>query len=227
MECSAKAAGCAVCEDGHILAESYVNVPLTHSQTLLQMTENMLKNADIPLQSIDRFALSAGPGSFTGLRIGAAAVKGMALGAGKPCVSVPTLQALAWGAAAASPADVVCAAMDARCGQVYAALFEWGDGEPRPLCEDMALPVAELIAVLKKYGGRRIVFVGDGAEICYNELTNTQNANFALAPEPFRWQRAAFVALLSERLPDISAAGLCPVYLRQPQAVRQLESKKP
>jgi len=189
------------------------------------MTESMLKNANIPLQSIDRFALSAGPGSFTGLRIGAAAVKGLAMGANKPCVAVPTLQALAFGAAAANPVDIVCAAMDARCGQVYAALFE-GDG-PSRICADMALPISELAELLKKHADRRIVFVGDGAEICYNEMADLQNMQIVLAPEPLRWQRAAFAAILSESLPEISAAELCPVYLRQPQAVRQLESKKP
>ena len=126
VDSSAISAGCAIVDGGDVIAESFVRVGLTHSETLLPMVANTLANAKLTAEDIDCFAVSSGPGSFTGIRIGVAAVKGMAFSRNTPCIGVSTLEAIAWNGMALD--GVICAAMDARRQQVYNALFTF-DGE--------------------------------------------------------------------------------------------------
>lgn len=187
VDTSAKVSSVSVVEDNEILAEFNVNSSLTHSQTLMPMIDSMLSSSKIPLDSIDLFAASAGPGSFTGIRIGIGAVKGLAYGRNKPCVSVSTLEALAYNMADFS--GIVCPVMDARCNQVYTALFEAEKQNITRLCEDKAISIDELYDSLSSLN-KNIIFVGDGADLCYNKLKDKLPAVRAAASGN-KFQRAS------------------------------------
>ena len=142
FETSAKAASVALLEGDMLLGELYLNCGLTHSRTLLESAQRLLEITELTAKDIDAVACAAGPGSFTGVRIGVATVKGLALGTDRPCVGVSTLEAMAWGAR--SLGGSLCCVMDARAGQVYNALFEVDGLTPRRLCDDRALKMTEL-----------------------------------------------------------------------------------
>lgn len=225
IESSAAAASAAVWEDGVLLAEAYQNIRLTHSQTLLPMVRDMLKNAQIAMDEIECFAVAAGPGSFTGVRIGVSAVKGMAFGKNVPCVPVSTLLAMAQ--LFTGQRVQVCAVMDARCGQVYNALFEVDHEKITRLCDDRALPITELGEALAA-DGREWVLVGDGAALCMQALA--QQAHVNIAPPHMRFQRATGVAMAAQQALEcgetVTDAQLVPFYLRPPQAEREFGLKK-
>ena len=224
IDSSAAAASAAVVEDGKLLGEFFVNTKQTHSQTLLPMVQNLLKTVSRSCGDVDVLAVSHGPGSFTGVRIGVACVKGMALVNDTPCVGVSTLEAIAWGGISAQGA-LLCAVMDARCGQVYNALFQAEGGTLRRLTEDRALSIADLE---KECCGsaEKVLLLGDGAALCHKTF---QAWGARLAPEAIRFQRASSVALLGEEAAQagktISASALAPVYLRLPQAERELKKR--
>ena len=156
-----------------ILSEKFINNGLTHSQTLMPMVEETLKDSGVSVKDIDLFAITNGPGSFTGVRIGIASVKGMADALAKPCFAGSTLEAIA--EPLKNKDCVACAVMDARCNQVYTAIFENGNR----LCEDKAVLIDELGEELKQYN-RKVVFIGDGAKICYEKLSGIlDNAEIA------------------------------------------------
>lgn len=220
IDSSAITAGCALYDNGKVIAEQFLNTKHTHSQTLLPMVETMLKSAEVALADVDVIAVTAGPGSFTGLRIGIASVKGMAMGAGKRCIPISTLEAIAYNFVGVD--GIICCAMDARCGQVYNALFKSENGVITRLCEDRAVKSADLYEELKKLNGR-IILAGDGAEI----LDKATEHSFSLAPLPLRYQRGLGVCLAAEGKDSIDAAALMPSYLRLPQAERErLEREK-
>ncbi|WRS28935.1 tRNA (adenosine(37)-N6)-threonylcarbamoyltransferase complex dimerization subunit type 1 TsaB [Oscillospiraceae bacterium MB08-C2-2] len=220
LDSSAKAASCALWEDGVLRGETFLNTGLTHSQTLMSAVEALLEQTRISLSAVDRLAVSAGPGSFTGLRIGIAAVKGLAMGLEKPCVGVSTLKGLAFNLEGFE--GIVVPVMDARRQQVYTALFESGGGGMIRLCEDAALSIEELSQRLAAYADQSIWLVGDGAALCYGELSGE---NLRLAPEHLRHQRAASVARAAVEEPSVPAGELLPVYLRLPQAQREYLEK--
>ena len=190
-----------------------------HSQTLMPLLQDLLQCAQLDLSAVDAFAVAAGPGSFTGLRIGIAAVKGLAQAAGKPCIPISTLEALGYNLLGFS--GVGCAVMDARRNQVYNALFSL-DGSVRRLCQDRAISLADLAAELKQQPNP-IILVGDGASLCYNELKQ-QLPQLRLAPEALRNQRAASVAFCAQQKAAAGVftapAALMPSYLRPSQAER-------
>ena len=220
IDSSAITAGCALYDGGRLIAEQFLNTKHTHSQTLLPMVESMMKSAEVSLADVDSIAVTAGPGSFTGLRIGIASVKGMAMGAGKPCIEVSTLEAIAYNFVGVD--GVICCAMDARCSQVYNALFKSENGVITRLCEDRAIKCADLYEELKKLGGG-VILAGDGAEL----LHEATERSFTLAPVSLRYQRGLGVCLAAEGKPTIDAAALMPSYLRLPQAERErLEREK-
>ncbi len=226
IECSENPASCAVISDGRLVCESFAAVGLTHSRTLMPMVDAMLKNCDIDIADIDRLAVSVGPGSFTGLRIGIAAVKGIAAGIRADCVGISTLHAAAYGAKGLR--GVICPVMDARCGQVYNALFYSDGATLTRLCDDRALMCSELekeLAALKNsdYAAEPIIFTGNGAELCMTEFGESIGAK--LADAHIRSQRAAYVASLAEACQGITADELSPCYLRLPQAERELQKK--
>lgn len=214
FESSAKACSVAFTEDGRLIGEYYQNCGQTHSRTLLKMAEDLMKNCDIP--SVDAVACAAGPGSFTGVRIGVAAAKGYAWGAELPCVGVSTLEAMAY--QAASFEGIVCCVMDARRQQVYHARFRCEKGQFTRLCEDCAISLEELKAALEQESSP-ILFVGDGARLCHEAL------GYPCAPEHLVMQRASGVALAAEqalaRGEGADGATLNPNYLRLSQAERE------
>lgn len=225
IDSSAGPASAAILEDGALLGESYVRIRQTHSQTLLPMVEDLMKTTGFVPGDFDVMAVSAGPGSFTGVRIGVACVKGLAFPTDTPCCGVSTLEAIAWGGAAYE-GSLLCAVMDARVKQVYNALFEVRQGQPVRLCEDRALSVLELGEELRSQG-ERVLLLGDGAELCYQEFAGW---GARLAPETVRWQRASSVGLAARRMIEagetVSPGELAPSYLRLPQAERELRKKQ-
>ncbi|MCR5652836.1 MAG: tRNA (adenosine(37)-N6)-threonylcarbamoyltransferase complex dimerization subunit type 1 TsaB [Ruminococcus sp.] len=221
VDSSAKACSAAITDDNRIIGSFFINTALTHSETLVPMIEAVLKNTKTDLESIDCLAVSAGPGSFTGVRIGVSAVKGIAMPLDKPCVAVSTLEAMAYNLIDRD--CVVCAVMDARCRQMYNALFKVQNGTITRLCDDRALSINDLGDELKSYN-ESIILVGDGAELCYNSFKEL-NQNIKLAIESQRYQNAAGVALASQNKETISARELMPSYLRLPQAERELKKK--
>lgn len=226
LETSAKSVSCAAVEDGAVLAHSFQCTGLTHSRTLLPMVDAMLQNAELPLEAFDLFAVSAGPGSFTGLRIGVSALKGLAWAADKPCAGISTLYAMAHNLAHVDGALLICA-MDARRSQVYNALFEAKGGALTRLCDDRAIGLDELAAELAGDTRRKLV-LGDGAVLAYEHLAGNGIA-CTLAPAALRYQNAVGVALAAEgaakRGEAVSAQELSIAYLRVSQAERERKAR--
>ena len=223
VDSSSVTASVAITENGKVLAENFINNGLTHSQTLMPMVEKTIQEIGISVKDIDLYAITHGPGSFTGVRIGIASVKGMADALGKQCVAVSTLEAIA---EPLKNEDVIaCAVMDARCNQVYTAIFNSGDR----LCEDKAVLIDELGEELKRYD-KKIVFIGDGSVLCYEKLCeNIQNCE--VADERIRYVHGSSVGFVAEGKiknaeEPINSANLVPFYLRLPQAERELKLKK-
>lgn len=221
FESSAKAASVALVEDGRLISQYSQCSALTHSRTLLPMAEDMLKNAELDLAKIDLFAVAHGPGSFTGIRIGVSTVKGLAWAAGKPCVGVSTLEAMAWHGLAAG--GCVCPVMDARRSQVYSALFKIENGRPQRLCEDRPIALADLAVQLRDLAAP-VFLVGDGAGLAENFLAG-QGIACTLAPENLRWQSAWGVAMAARDKTPGDADSLLPVYLRLSQAERERQER--
>ena len=219
LDSSAVSASACILEDGNILAEDYVNIRQTHSQTLMVMVQHVLEITGTCLSDVDVLAVSAGPGSFTGVRIGVATVKGLALGTDRPCVGVSTLEAMAWGAR--SLGGSLCCVMDARAGQVYNALFEVDGLMPRRLCDDRALKMTELSEEIRE---APYFLVGDGANLCYNTIKDSCTG-LRLAPPELRYATGFGVAAAA--LPLIREGRTCTpqeldaFYLRRPQAERE------
>ncbi len=222
VESSAVSASAAICDNGRIISENYINAGLNHSQTLMPMIKNCMDTAGVTLSDIDLVAVAHGPGSFTGIRIGIAAVKGIAFG-GKECCGVSTLEAMAYNLKGTD--CVALCAMDARCSQVYMAMFDCGDDVVR-LCEDKAVMIAEIPEMIKNLK-KDIIILGDGDELCYNYL-KTVCDNIRLAPMLSRYQRASGVAFAAEcgAGERVAADKLTPVYLRVPQAERELKKRR-
>ena len=221
LESSAKAASVALCEDGRLLAQSIQCSGLTHSRTLLPMAEDLLKNTERAMSDVDCFAVARGPGSFTGIRIGIATVKGLAWAAEKPCVGVSTLAAMAWNGVSAG--GLVCPVMDARRNEVYNALFRIDDGGPARLCADRAVPLSVLAEELEHFGAPAFL-TGDGSELAARFLSE-RGIPFRLAPEPLRWQNAWGVAMEAVGKTPGTSQELLPVYLRLSQAERERQAR--
>lgn len=220
FETSAKAASVALLQDGLLLGEYYQNNGQTHSRTVMKLAQDLLTNCDLSPSDVDYVAWANGPGSFTGIRIGAAAAKGFCWGGEKEALPVSTLEAMAY---ACGEDGIVCACMDARRQQVYNAIFARKDGSVRRLSEDRAISVEDLSSELNAIG-EKILLVGDGAKLCYTML-HEKLPQLILAPEHTRQQRACGVALAAQALFSdggaVSAHGVAPTYLRLSQAERE------
>ena len=221
FESSAKAASVALVRNGELVAQSFQSSGLTHSKTLLPMAEDMLKNTGLALPDVDLIACAHGPGSFTGIRIGIATVKGLAWALEKPCIGVSTLEAMAWNGA--STGSVICAVMDARRNQVYNALFRIQDGIPVRLTEDRAISLEELEQDLQSLDDS-IFLVGDGAGITAEYLTANQVPWHAV-PSNLTMQSAWGVAMAAQGKKGDTADALLPVYLRLSQAERERQER--
>jgi len=203
------------------LGSVVINNKLTHSVTLMPVVSDLLRNSGIAIEDIDLFAVANGPGSFTGLRIGISAVKGMAFAASKPCAAVSTLEAMAYNVAVCD--GIVCAAIDARCNQVYTATFLNDNGTVTRLTEEECLKADELAARLSEYDGD-IILVGDGAQLV-KKAADEQGINTRLAPDPLRFQTGYGVCLAAMNAEQITPEQLMPMYLKLPQAQRELMAK--
>ncbi len=250
LESSAAAASAALTRDGRLVAEYKQVCGLTHSRTLLPMVESLLKNTETSLADVDTLAVSEGPGSFTGIRIGVSTVKGLCWGAQKPAIGVSTLDAMAWNALTAGDGALVCCCMDARRSQVYNSLNIILDGAPVWITHDRAIGLEELsgevterlgkpLEAQTKSGGAKtlvpdhVFLVGDGAELCYNYFSE-QGIPCVLAPDNLRYQSAWGVCKAAESFivpgepvsPEaFDAAKLLPVYLRLSQAERERQAR--
>lgn len=226
IDSTAVAASAAVLEDDRLLGEFFIHTSLTHSQTLMPMVQQVLACVGVSVEDIDLFAAAAGPGSFTGVRIGVASIKGMAMAGEKPCVGVSTLEAMAYNLAL--PGATVCAVMDARRGQVYNAVFRLGQDGFERLTPDRAISVEALSEECKNYS-QPLFLVGDGAKLCYN-TNGFQELSAVLPPEPSLYQRAFGVGKAAfgawQRGEAVPASELLPVYLRLPQAERELKKRQ-
>ena len=224
IDTSSQSASCALSDDGKLLGEFYENVKLTHSQTILPRVQQLLATVRVPLDQVDLLAVTNGPGSFTGLRIGLSAVKGMAHALGKPCVGISTLEALAmnlWGQDC-----LVAPVLDARCAQVYTALFQGGPQGIHRLREDAALPLDQAEEGLKN-AELPVFLVGDGAQMCYNRWKE-HLPQLRLPAPALQYTRAAAVALAAglPGHPPVEPQALAPAYLRLPQAERELLARQ-
>lgn len=221
FETSAKAASTALLEDEKLLGESYQNSGLTHSVTLLKMAEDLLASCDKKVEDVTAVAAAAGPGSFTGIRIGVSAAKGLAWGRDIPCVGVSTLEAMAMGVFLED--GILCPVMDARRSQVYNALFLAKGEERVRITKDRAISLSDLEKDLQNQE-KNIFLVGDGANLCYNTLGDF-GGKLRLLPEHCRQQRAVGVALAAKKRllagESPSGAEMVPNYLRLSQAERE------
>lgn len=226
FETSAKAASVALLEDDRLLGESYQNTGLTHSQTLMSMAEDLIKSCDYTPQDIEAVAVAAGPGSFTGVRIGVAAAKGFAWGRELPCYGVSTLEAMALNLGVYQ--GYILPVMDARRAQVYTALFHADCGKYTRIREDRAISLQELGEDIQNLS-EPIFLVGDGSILCYNTLLETV-PNLVCPPEHRMHQRAAGVGLAAcRKIADgesCDGAALAPNYLRLSQAERERLSRE-
>jgi tRNA threonylcarbamoyladenosine biosynthesis protein TsaB len=228
LDSTAQVGSVALCEDETLIAEYTINTGHTHSETLLPMVESVLKIAGYTVDDVDLFVCTAGPGSFTGVRIGAATVKGIAFGKDKPCIGVSTPEALALNGVALD--GILCPSMNARRQQVYNALFDCDGTSLARLCEDRALAIVELgEELIAKYPDRPVYLMGDGAKLVYDALCETLGNRLVLLPERLIHQSGYNTAMAGLRLyrkgVRTTDAELAPVYLRPSQAERMRMEK--
>ena len=225
FETSAKSCSAAIHDGKSLLAESYQNSGLTHSQTLMVMAEDLLKVCGKSAADVTHLAAAAGPGSFTGIRIGVSAAKGFAWGAEKPVYGVSTLESMALGLGVWS--GYICCCMDARRNQVYNAIFRAENGKLTRISEDRAIALSDLKTELENLDGP-IYLVGDGAALAHKTLSQ-DIPELILPPEHRQHQRASGVALAAlaamERGENADGAALQPNYLRLSQAERERMEK--
>ena len=226
IESSSLVASAAVVENEVTLAEYTVNYKKTYSQTLLPMIDEMMRLLDMEPSAVDAIAVSGGPGSFTGLRIGSATAKGLGLALKKPLIHVPTLDAMAYGLFGAS--GLICPMMDARRQQVYTGIYRFEE-RFEIVMEQSALAVADLAERLNALG-ERVIFLGDGVPVYEKPLAETLTVPYCFAPAHVNRQRAASVAALgavyfAEGKTE-TAAEHKPDYLRKSQAEREREEKE-
>ena len=229
IEASGPVAGCALLEDGTLTAEYSVQYKKKHSQSLVPMLNEMKEMLDLDLSSIDFIAVTAGPGSFTGLRIGAATVKGLGLALDKPVLPVPTADSLACGLYGTD--RVICPLMDARRQQVYTGIYENKDGL-RILEPQCVTALTEITGKLNELG-REVIFLGDGVPVNEEALRDEMKVPYLIAPAHLNRQRAASTAVRAAQIYAekgeealVSADDFRPEYLRVPQAERERGDKR-
>lgn len=222
IDSSGMVASAAITADNILVAEFTVNNKQTHSQTLLPMIDQVIQMSGITLPEIDAIAIAAGPGSFTGLRIGASTAKGLGLALDKPIVSVPTLEGMAYRLAGSS--GLVCPMMDARRNQVYTGIYRVSADSLDVVVEQKAVDVREILQELGEYR-EPVIFMGDGVPVYQGTIKECYQGEYQLAPVHLSRQSAAAVAALGEiyyRQGRIETAQEHrPVYLRKSQAERE------
>ena len=219
IDTSGPVAGCCVTKDGRVRHLIAMEHGLTHSQTIMTAVDQVLQASSMTCADIDLYAVVAGPGSFTGVRLGVCAAKGFAHAAQKPCVAVHALEALAMNLAGFD--GIVCPILDARRGQVYCAAFDMSSGMPVRVMEDDAIALEEFLERLPK--DKRLAFVGDGVGVNEPKLRTILGDRAFIPPVNLTSLRADAVCILAEQMKDkwVEAHELVPVYLRKPQAERE------
>ncbi|MBQ2804151.1 MAG: tRNA (adenosine(37)-N6)-threonylcarbamoyltransferase complex dimerization subunit type 1 TsaB [Lachnospiraceae bacterium] len=231
LDSSGLVASAAIVEDDILLAEYTTNYKKTHSQTLLPMLEELRNMIELDLNSIDAIAIAAGPGSFTGLRIGAATAKGLGLALDKPLVEVPTLEGLAYNLCGTT--QLVCPLMDARRNQVYTGIYEFKKENNRYTLyiveNQCAVDISDIIKKLNELG-KEVIFLGDGVPVYSDIIEEQLMVSYSFAHANNNRQRAASIAALGAvyfaQGKVVSAAAHQPEYLRKSQAEREQEEKE-
>lgn len=222
LDSSGLVASAAIVEDDILLAEYTVNYKKTHSQTLLPMLDAISGMTELDLETIDAIAVAAGPGSFTGLRIGSATAKGLGLALKKPLVAVPTVDAIAYNLY--DVPGLICPLMDARRNQVYTGLYEFRNHRMETVASQMAVSVEAIVEQINSLG-REVIYLGDGVAVYRHQLEQLTKVPFSYAPLHLSRQRAAAVAALGAvyyaRGQVETAADYRPEYLRLSQAERE------
>ena len=227
IECSGLVAGIAVTEDDVLLGEYTMNYKKTHSQTILPMLDELAKMIELDLNTIDAIAVSSGPGSFTGLRIGSVTAKGLGLALNKPIISVPTVDALAynlWGIK-----EQICPLMDARRQQAYTGLYTFENGQFETMIPQCAVDISEIVEKINETQ-KSVVFLGDGVPVFAEYLSEHLTVPYMFAPANCNRQCAASVAVLAQKLYEAgvteTASEHKPDYLRLSQAERERKEKE-
>ena len=227
IDSSGMVASVAVVEDTQMLAEYTINYKKTHSQTLLPMLDEIGKMIELDLSTIDVIAVAAGPGSFTGLRIGSATAKGLGLALKKPLVSVPTLEGIAYNFCGSD--KLVCPMMDARRSQVYTGIYKFNGNELEKVEDQMAVPVEEILEKLNQLG-KEVILAGDGVPVYLDKIEKELKVPYLLAPSHLNRQRAGAVATLGMQYAQAghleTAMEHQPNYLRLSQAERERAEKQ-
>jgi tRNA threonylcarbamoyladenosine biosynthesis protein TsaB len=225
LDSSTEVASCAIVEDNKLLGEITYNNEKQHSIILMPMIDNLLTNLRLDLNELDGFVVAKGPGSFTGLRIGMSTIKGLSLGSNKPCVTVSSLDSLAYNLSFAN--GLICPMLDALRDNVYARLFKCNNGDLKPISDYIAISVDELIAEIKGYN-ENVYFVGDGI-YKHRDKLNASLPNAYFAPAHLNLTRASSLGELGIKLlhsgivEDLNT--VTPIYLRKSQAEREYDKK--
>lgn len=222
MDTSGTTASVAVMKDDVIAYAGILNQGLTHSETVMPALDEAMRAAGLKCDQVDAFAAVAGPGSFTGVRIGVCAVKGLAHAVDRPCARIDSLDALAMNFYGFD--GIICPILDARRGQVYTCLSDGREGMPRRLSEDMAIALEDLMAKLP--ADRRVVFLGDGVSVHQRKILDIR-PDAVIAPQSLMYLRAEAACVLAAAKPEEWMKGhqLTPIYLRPPQAERERDRR--
>lgn len=226
LDSSGMVASVAILEDNLLIAEYTTNYKKTHSQTLVPMLDQMSQMIELDMKTVAAIAVAAGPGSFTGLRIGSATAKGLGLALKIPVISVPTVEALAYNLYGTKA--VICPIMDARRDQVYTGIYEWNSDNLVVLKDQCAVPMEEIIDELNKIG-KEVIFIGDGIPVFTETICSQMKVRYSFAPAHLCRQRAGAVGALAMKYYQEgryeSAAEHQPEYLRLSQAEREKAEK--
>ena len=221
VDTSAKAVSAAILSDGKLVTQVTLHTGLTHSETLLPICEDLLKNSRMTLNDIDLFAAAIGPGSFTGLRIGISALKGFAFACGKNCVGVSSLLSLAYNHT--DKKEILCAVSDARRDDAYCAFFAAKDGKIIRLTEDLAVNISGMGELFADFADQEILLIGDGAQAVKAKYSEQKNIKVYNGPYGLQQAYGTALAAYFDALDGkaIDAKELMPVYIRLPQAQRE------
>lgn len=227
FDSSGMVASVAVAEDNNLIGEYTINHKKTHSQTLLPMLDELVKMTELDLSTVDALAVAAGPGSFTGLRIGSATVKGLGQALGKPVVEIPTIEGMAYNLYRS--VGLICPLMDARRNQVYTGLYQWVYDSFQIVEEQMAVPIDEIIEKVNQYN-KPVVFLGDGVNVFADTIKEKMTVPFSFAPAHVNRQRASALAARAFDYVKlgkvVTATEHKPDYLRLSQAERERMEKE-
>ena len=227
VDSSGLVASVAVVMDDNLLGEFTMNYKKTHSQTLLPMLDELADMIELDLNTLDAIAVAGGPGSFTGLRIGSATVKGLALALDKPVIQIPTVDALAYNLC--GHRDLVCPFMDARRNQTYTGLYQFDGNQMQVIKEQCAVEISAIVAEINNIG-KPVVFLGDGVAVFRDYIAEHCKIGYTFAPAHLNKQRAGAVAALAEEYYKqgkiMDAAEHKPEYLRLSQAERERMEKE-